>query len=204
MKLYYFNGATSMIVRIVINELGLPCEYERVDLSAGKVTESGTDFLSINPRGMVPVLKIDDQEYLTESAIICQYLIDQKQATNLLPAAGDFKRYRVLEWVNFMAVDLHKLITYNLLNPKLPDAIKAEVFIPIIQSKFSILDQALAKNKYLMGDHFMLPDAYLFVMLFWAEWLKVDLSKFSNLARYFSELKKRKSIVDSLAEEKFI
>lgn len=204
MKLYYFNGATSLLVRIVIHELGLPCEYERVDLMAGKVTESGVDFLSINPKGMVPALSIDGQGVLTESAVICQYLINQKQVTHLLPKPEDFKYYRALEWVNFMAVDLHKLITYTLLNSKIPDALKADVFIPIIKAKFSILNQALAKNKYLMGDQFTLPDAYLFLMLFWAEYFKVDLSEYLNLVRYFSELKKRKSIVDSLTEEKFI
>ena len=55
MKLYYSKGACSLAVRIVIHEIGLQADYVAVDLKT-KQTESGEDFLKINPKGAVPVI----------------------------------------------------------------------------------------------------------------------------------------------------
>ena len=56
MKLYFSHGACSLAVRITLNELNLPFEYEAVDLKT-KQTETGADFFQINPKGVVPVLE---------------------------------------------------------------------------------------------------------------------------------------------------
>lgn len=107
MKLYYSKGACSLAPRIIINELGVKSEFEAVDLAAKK-TETGQNFLSINPKGAVPVLITNDGQTLTENAVILQYLADTNEGTELLPAFGSFKRYRVLEWLNYIATELHK------------------------------------------------------------------------------------------------
>src|SRR5688572_12009519 len=107
MKLYYSKGACSLAVRIILHEIGAACEFEAVDL-ATKKTETGMDFLKINPKGAVPTLILDDKAILTENAVIQQYLAEKYHATQLLPPLGDMKRYRVLEWLNFISTDLHK------------------------------------------------------------------------------------------------
>lgn len=107
MKLYYSAGTCSLAVRIIINEIGLPSTYEAVDLKTKK-TASGQDFLQINPKGSVPVIVTDDNEILTENSVIQQYLADKNNASSLLPALGHFKRYRVLEWLNYISTELHK------------------------------------------------------------------------------------------------
>jgi len=200
MKLYYSRGACSLAVRIVINEIGLNCEYESVDLKTKK-TETGGDFLTISPKGEVPTLQLDNGEIVTENAIIQQYLADNAKATQLLPACGDFQRYRVLEALNYITTDIHKGFG-PLFNPALPEDVKNEIFIPKLKKCFAYEDKQLGNNKFLMGDHFTLTDAYLFVMLFWAGKMKIELSEFPNLTRYFAELKTRKSISQSLSEEK--
>lgn len=199
MKLYYSKGACSLVVRIVINELGIPCEYIAVDLKA-KRTESDQDYYSINSKGAVPVIVTDQNEILTENAVILQYLADTQHASQLLPALGQFTRYRVLEWLNYITTELHKGFG-PLFNPKLDQEIKDTVFIPLLKSKFTYVDKQLGDKNYLLGDHFTLPDAYLFVMIFWSLKFKFDLNNWPNLARYFGELQKRKSIQFSLQEE---
>ncbi len=199
MKLYYSKGACSLAVRITIHELGLPCEYEAVDLKT-KVTKTNANFLTVNPKGQVPTLLTDDNVVITENAVIQQYLVEHFDGHVMLPPVGDMKRYKVLEWLNFVSTDIHKGFG-PLFNPKVPEALKAEIFIPMLKNKFGMADRSLEKNKYLAGDKFTIPDSYLYVMLTWTRMMKIDLSEFSNLARYFDELSKRKSIVEALAEE---
>jgi len=200
MKLYYTRGACSLVVRIIINEIGLRAEFESVDLRSKK-TEKGDDFLKINPKGAVPTLKTNDGEILTENAVILQYLADTNGATKLLPGTGDFKRYRVLEWLNYVATELHKTIS-TLFNPGLPEEVREKVYKPLIKTKCTYVDKNLANHNYLLGDEFTLPDAYLFVMMTWLVHFKFDLNEWPNLQRYFTELKQRKSIHQSLVEEK--
>src|SRR5689334_13101143 len=107
MKLYYSKGACSLAVRILLHELGIKSEFEAVDLKT-KRTETNADFLKINPKGAVPTLTTDKQEILTENAVILCYLADEYKAIELLPAPGNFKRYRVLEWLNYVATEIHK------------------------------------------------------------------------------------------------
>lgn len=200
MKLYYSKGACSFAIRIIINEIGIPCEYEAVNL-ASKITEQGTNFLKINPKGAVPTLVLDSQEILTENAVIQQYLADTHGAKKLLPLLGDFTRYRVLEWLNFISTDLHKGFG-PLFNQQVSEEVKKNIFIPILKSKLNIADGVLHKNKYLLGDEFTLPDGYLFVILSWLPKVGIELSDWPNLSRYFSEVKKRKSVQQSFEEER--
>lgn len=199
MKLYYSKGACSLAVRIIIHELGLNAEYESVDLHTKK-TEKGIDFFTINPKGNVPTIITDDNQTLTENVAIQIYLAEKNNAPQLLPPVSDFKRYRVLEWLNFITSDLHKRFGM-LFNPKIPNQVKENVFKPLIKESLNFTNNAIKENKYLLGEQFTLPDAYLFVILSWMSHFQMDINEYPNLARYFNELKKRKSIIQALKEE---
>ena len=199
MELFYAKGACSLVVRIIVNEIGLDCEFESVDLK-NKTTRTGHDFLKINPKGAVPVLQLDNGDILTENAVILQYLADDAKAFNLLPMVGDFNRYRVLEWLNYIATELHKSLGI-MFNSSITQELKTQFYIPMIKFKFNYVNIQLENRQYLMGDHFTLPDAYLFVMLRWAIYFKFDLAEWSNLKRYFNALEHRESIQQSLKED---
>jgi glutathione S-transferase len=104
MKLYYSPGACSLAPHIALREAGLSFEIEKVDLAAKK-TERGADYWTINPKGYVPALQLDDGEILTEASAVLQYIADLKPAAKLLPAAGTKERYRALEWIGFITHD---------------------------------------------------------------------------------------------------
>ena len=84
MKLYYSPGACSLSPHIVAREAGIELQLEKVDTKT-KQTETGRDFLQINPKGYVPALELDNGDVLTEGTAIVQYLADQKPATRLAP-----------------------------------------------------------------------------------------------------------------------
>ncbi len=199
MKLFYSRGACSLAVRIVANEINIPCEYEAVDLKT-KLTQSGSNFLAINPKGAVPTLITDEGQVLTENAVIQQYLADVNKATQVLPGLGDFKRYQVLEWLNFVTTELHKGFG-PLFTPDYPKEAIEKFTLPKLTDRFSFVDKQLVGKTFLMGDTFTLPDAYLFVMLLWASSMKINIQSMEHLTRYYHELLQRDSIKRSLEEE---
>lgn len=198
MKLYYSKGACSLAVRIALYEMEIPCEFEAVNLKT-KQTEKDVNFLTINPKGAVPALLLDNQEVLTENTVIQQYLADNYVATPLLPIAG-LRRFRILEWLNFVSTDLHKSCS-PLFNAKVSEEAKNEIFKPILKSKLDFVEAHLTNNQYLMGELFSLADGYLFVVLFWLPGLKMPLADWPNLQRYFSLVQKRPMVQKALRDE---
>lgn len=200
MKLYYSRGACSLAVRIVAHELNVSVDFESVDLKTKK-TESGKDFLTINPKGAVPTLVVDN-EVLTENVAIMQFLAEKQKSQTVLPPAGHFSRYRVLEWLSFVSSDVHKSFG-ALFNADVPADLKNSLFIPLLKKRFNFVEKAMENNTYLTGENFTLPDAYFFVMIFWLHHFKINVSEWPNISRYFNELKARKSVQKALAEEGF-
>lgn len=202
MKLYYANSVCSLAVRIILHELEVACEYESVNLKTKK-TETGIDYLTINPKGSLPALLLANKETLTENAIILQYLADTHHAVKLLPPVGDFKRYRTLEWLNFVSTDLHRYCS-PLFWSKIPDDTKQNIFKPVLINKLFIVERHLHDNIFLMGNQLTLPDSYLCVILIWLAKLKFNMTDFPNLLRYFTEMRQRKSVMQALEEEDLI
>jgi glutathione S-transferase len=198
MKLYYSPGACSLSPHIVINELGLKVDLEKADLGTKK-TEKGADFLTINPKGQVPTLVLDDGKVLTEGPVIVQYLADQKPEGGLLPQAGSMDRYRVQEWLNHITSELHKGYS-PLFNPAVPEDYK-KIARANLAKKYRVLDEHLGKNAYLMGDRFTVADAYLFTVTNWAGHVGLDLAEFPNVQAFQKRVSDRPKVRDTLKEE---
>lgn len=198
MKLYYAPGACSLASHITCEEAGVPCEYVKVDLRAKKL-EDGSDYLAINPKGAVPALGLDTGGVLTENAIVMQYIADQAPGTALVPAHGTFDRYRLAEWLNYIATEIHK--GYGpLWNPKSADEVK-ENARKALATKFDYVGKRIASTPYLMGDTFTVADAYLFVMLNWAGFHKLDLSPWPMLQAYHKRIGERPAVQRALRAE---
>jgi glutathione S-transferase len=197
MKLYYSPGACSLAPHIALVEAGIPHQLQRVDLASHRVTGGG-DYYAINPKGYVPDLELDDGTRLTEAAVVLQYVADQKPGT-LAPAFGTPERYRLMEWLNFIATELHKGFG-PLWKPDTPDAYK-EIVKGNLAKRFDFLAPIVAKQTYLMGDTFTIADAYLFTILRWAEPLKVDLARWPALTQYVERIAARPKVQEALRAE---
>jgi glutathione S-transferase len=200
MRLYYMPGACSLSPHIVLREAGLPFELDRIDFATRK-TERGIDFASINPKGMVPTLQLDDGEVLTEGAVIVQYVGDQKPGSGLVPPAGSMARYRVQEWLNYIASELHKTFS-PLFNPKTPEDYR-QMLKERLSKQFEQLDRHLAKNQFLAGGNFTAPDAYCFTVLRWAASPRVglDIARWPTLKAYFDRIAARPKVREAMQAE---
>ena len=155
MKLYYTPGACSISPHIALCEAGIAHQIDKVDLRAKK-TESGADYLAINPKGYIPALGLDNGELLCEGAAIVQYIADQKPDSGLAPKAGTMQRYRLQEWLTFIGTELHKGFS-PLFNPATPADFKPSV-IERLLGRMKFVDAQLAGTAYLMGDAFSVAD----------------------------------------------
>ena len=198
MKLYFSPGACSLSPHIVLREAGANFELEQVD-NREKKTKSGQNYWTINPKGQVPVLELDNGERLTEGPIIVQYIADQKPSSGLVPPAGTMERYRVLEWLNFITSELHKSFG-PIFRPTTPDAYKA-TSKENLAKRFDFLDKELSGRQFLTGDKFTIADAYLFVILRWAARIDIDLAKWPNLKAYVDRIAARPKVQEALKAE---
>jgi glutathione S-transferase len=201
MKLFYHPGACSLSPHIVAREAGIDLTLENVDLQ-NKLTAGGVDFLTINPKGYVPTLQLDNGEILTEGPAIIQYLADQKPATKLTPAAGTLERYRLQEMLTYLNSEIHK--TYSpLFNPAVTPA-EREAKIAYLYKRYALIEDQLSKHKFLLGDQFTVADAYLFTVTGWADHLKIDLSRFPKLQAFQKTVFGRPAVQKAMREEGLI
>ena len=143
MKLYYSPGACSMAPHIVAREAGHKIDLEKVDIPAKK-TVGGEDFWTINSKGYVPALKMDNGQVLTEVGVIIQYLADQKPESGLTAKMGTMERYRQMEAVNFAATEIHKQLG-AFFNPKMTPEMK-EVQLGTVERRFNALENCSPAN----------------------------------------------------------
>jgi glutathione S-transferase len=186
---------------MVLREAGFTFDLEKVDLAAGK-TASGEDYRRINPKGYVPALRLDNGEILTESAVILQYLADQKPAAGLAPAPGTLERYRLMEWLNFIATEMHKQLG-ALYNPKITPEWR-ENQLALFGRRCDFLEGQMGTKTYLMGDRYSVADAYLFTVLNWTHFLHVDMDKWPALRGYMARVAERPAVRDTMRAEGLI
>ncbi len=198
MKLYYSPGACSLAPHIVLHEAGYAFEIEKVDVPTKK-TAGGDDYWTINPKGYVPALKLDNGDVLTEVGVICQYLADQKPAAGLAPAAGTMARYHLMEWLNFVATEVHKSIG-ALFNPKMMPEMKV-VQLGVVERRLNALEKMIGGKPYLMGDAFSVADAYLFTVLNWSRIHKIDMAKWPNIQAFMVRVAARPKVQAAMQAE---
>jgi glutathione S-transferase len=198
MRLYYIAQSCALASHIVANEAGVPVDIVEVDL-ATKKTASGANFLTINPKGYVPVVVLDDGQVLTESAAILQYLADVNPESRLAPPNGTFARVRLQEALNYIGTEIHR--GYGpLFNPTTPATIREERMANL-RRHYAWVEQQLSSRRYLLGDDFSVADAYLFTITRWAEGVKLDLTHYPHLQAFQKSIAARPPVRAAMKAE---
>jgi glutathione S-transferase len=198
MKLYYSPGACSLSPHIVLLEAALPYTLEKVDFTTKK-TAAGADYLTINSKGAVPALQLDDGQVLTEGPAIVQYLADKKPDSGLAPRAGTFERYRLMEMLNYITSEVHK--GFGPLFNKEASAEWKAAAKTALGKKFDWLSAFLQGKTFLIGNAFTVADAYLFTVLNWPAHVGLDMSKWPVLTGYHSRIAQRPKVQQAMKEE---
>jgi glutathione S-transferase len=197
MKLYYAVATCSHAAHIALREAGLPFTLAKFDMKT-RLMEDASRLEDVNPKGFVPVLELDDGERLTEVPAVLQYIADRVPERRLAPPAGTMARYRLMEWLNFIAAEIHKIYW-----PLFHDG--AEVEMTKAREKlgksFAWVEQRLGDQPYLMGDGFTVADAYLVTVLNWTRAAGIDIAQWPKLKDYRLRVRARPAVGDSLEAE---
>jgi glutathione S-transferase len=199
MKLYADPMACSLASHIALVAAGLPHQVVWVDPKTwtggdpkAKRTADGREFLSINPKGYVPALELDDGSVLTEGSAILQYIGDRAPGSGLVPPAGSMERYHLQEWLNYIASEIHKQVFTPFFGAARQTALPADelraVVLGILEKRLDYLELRLKNRRYLVGVHFTVADAYLLVVLNWSLFARLDLARWPAVAAYYQGL----------------
>jgi glutathione S-transferase len=202
MKLYYMTGACSMAAHICLYEAGIKFEATGLDRK-NRVFADGQPIEKVNSKGYVPVLQLDDGQLLTENIAVLLCVADLNPAAKLAPGAGtSMERYRQIEWLAFINSEIHKSFG-PLFQPDSGDELKKWA-IGNLSKRFGWLNTSLGSKKFVAAENFTAADAYLFTVLNWTGYVKVDLAQWPNIKRYYTELATRASVIAAMKAEGLI
>ena len=198
MKLYYSPAACSLAPHIALIETGANFAAEKVDRE--KKTESGADFLAINPKGYVPALELDDGYLLTEGVVMQQYIADLRPEAKLAPPRGTRERLKLEELLAFLSTEVHKNFS-PLFAPSTPEEYKTQVKEKIAQ-RFDYLETQLGDGRaFLTGEQFTIADAYLFTLSNWTKFTGIDLARWPNISAFAGRVAQRPSVQQAMKAE---
>jgi glutathione S-transferase len=200
MRLYFKPGACSLAPRIVLAELGIDHESIAVDTAAGTAA-NGENYRTINPKGYVPALRLDDGAILTENPAILQYLADRCGRDGFAPTHGTLERARLHEWLNFTSAELHKAFA-PFFRAVPPDGATREAALDLLAARIGYVEHRLADGRaFALSGGFSVADAYLFVVLSWTRHIAVDLARWPHVAAYVARIAERPAVRASFAAE---
>jgi glutathione S-transferase len=181
---FYAPESTASITTLVLEELGTPCEWVRVEL--GERGTKSADFLQRNPNGRVPTI-VHDGVSIWESAAITIYLGETFGAAQKLWPTGAL-RGEAMKWVVWTNVSLGEAVyrfarntawaPEDQRNAKAGEAAAADA-----RKLLAMLDGALAGGAYLAGEY-SLADAHVCSFVDWVEHMKIDMKGLAHVAAW--------------------
>ena len=156
--IFYTNPQSrGRIIRWMLEETG---ESYRVEVLDYATTMKAPAYLAINPMGKVPAIRHGDT-VVTEAAAICVYLADAFPQARLAPPSGDPLRGPYYRWLFFAAGPLDAAMSNKALGFTVPAEREGMVGYGRLATVLNVLESAVSKSDYLVGDSFTAADLYV-------------------------------------------
>jgi len=197
-KLFYALKSASMGVRVLLEEIGTP--YELIQTSIDMDKPRPFEQLAINPNGWVPVL-IWEGGAMYECAAITVFLCDRHADAGLAPTVDDPTRARFLQTLVYFSNSVQNAFQLTYYPDRFVDTPADE---PSAQQRgnrrlretWSVIDDQIGDNQWILGDRFSAADIYLFMLTTWIRPAKghPSVSEFPNVKRIADGVMKRPSV----------
>jgi glutathione S-transferase len=182
----------------VAKELGI--DYEHFPIEIGDAGARTPEFLAINPNGRLPVI-VDGDFVLFESLAITMYLAKKHAAGSLYPATLEGEA-RTWQWSLWALTEVDRGVNiWSLHAVRLPeaerDAPKREEALKVLVAPFKVLDAAVSKQAYLLGNDFTVADLNVAAVISRA--VEMDLSASPNIKAWLHRCLERPAAREALA-----
>ena len=198
LKLYCAPMTISTAVVVALNE-GVHWEPIRVDVKGGEQTRE--PYLSLNPKGRVPVL-LTPEGPLTETGAILEYL-GETALPDLLPA-DPLHRARMREVIHYLASTMHVAHAHMRRGYRWADEESSfadmRAKVPGNMAASAAYIEALIEGPYIFGDHLTLADPHLYTITTWLGADGVEIEDYPKLAAFKSAMEERASVRKARAD----
>ena len=200
MSLRIYGIARTRAFRPLWTAMELGIDYEHDPVEIGDAGARTPEFLAINPNGRLPVI-VDDGFVLFESLAITMYLAKKHGLGRLYPATLEGEA-RTWQWGLWAVTEVDRGVNiWSLHAVRLPpeerNAEKLAEALKVIASPFKVLDAAVSKQPYLIGDTFTVADLNVAAVISRA--IEMDLSAFPNLKSWLTRCLERPAAREALA-----
>ena len=205
MKLYYSAGSCSTSCHITLEESGL--KYEAIEVDWDNPSDPNVALVGkLNPLGTLPIFLTEEGKQLDQNIGIHTYLADRAPDKKLLPPVGTIERAEAMNWLSFIAADLHRAIgAFFYIESISPDKAVQDAVrkyqLGKANAHLSYLNDKLTGKEFLLGKQFSVADAYAFIVLGWTKWLEIPLTPYKNLQTYMTRAAARPAVAKVLKEE---
>ena len=182
----------------VADELGLSYEHQPIEI--GDAGARSPEFLAINPNGRLPFI-VDGGFTLFESLAITLYLAKKHANGSLYPATLQAEA-KAWQWSFWAISEVDRGVNiWSLHAIRLPaaqrDAALREEALKVIAAPFKVLDAALTKSPYLLGETFTVADLNVAAVISRA--VDMDLSTVPHLKAWLTRCLDRPAARKALA-----
>ena len=197
-KFYYSLAPNPMKVALCLEEMGLP--YELVPVDARKGEQHEPAFLAINPNGRLPVI-VDGDFVLFESLAITMYLAKKHSLGGLYPASLEDEAL-TWQWSLWAVTEVDRGVNiWSLHAVRLPpderNAEKLAEALKVLVAPFKVLDAAVGKHPYLLGNEFTVADLNVVAVISRA--IEMDLRAVPHLKAWLTRCLERPAARKALA-----
>jgi glutathione S-transferase len=205
-KLYYAPASASLGVRVILEEIG--ADYELLPTNIEMDKPRPQSHLALNPNGSVPVL-IWDENAMYECAAIAIFLCDRHPEAKLAPAVHEPERGLFLQTLVYFSNAVQNAFQLDYYPDRFADTPATEPSaqrrgLRRLRETWTIIDDQIGNNKWVIGDRFSAADIYLFMLTTWLKPSRGQPSTkdFPNVKRISDAVRKRPSV--QLVYEKWI
>ncbi len=197
-KLFYALKSASMGVRVILEEIGAP--YELIQTSIDMDEPRPPEQLAINPNGWVPVL-LWEGDAMYECAAIAVYLCDRHPDARLAPAVDDPARALYLQTLVYFSNSVQNAyqLTYypdRFVDTPADEPSAQQRGIRRLRETWSVINDQIGDNQWVLGDRFSVADIYLFMLTTWLRSAKghPSIAEFTNVKRIADVVVRRPSV----------
>lgn len=184
-RLYYYPANASLAPHILLQEVG--CDFELALVDRKQERQKSAEYLRLNPNGRIPVL-VSGELVLFESAAICLYIADLYPEARLAPPPRTAARAHFYKWLMFLTNTVQPAyMAFRYPEHYTTEASQHEGVRQAAVAQgtraFRVLEDALSQGPFLLGADYSACDAYLYMLVWWAQRLAEPPSQLPNVRR---------------------